>query len=457
MASRRATKPAINTAAQNTPAPGHRERLTAAMIAAANRDGYTGATVSAVVAEAGVSRPTFYEHFNDRDDCFLQTLTESQTELLEQIRTAVEQAPADEATAAAITALIEHARTQPAAARFIANEPLAATLIALDARDQHLEEVAKIIERSQRKAPADASTPDLPGTILLGAVSRLLGSQLRRGEPGLTAIQTELLDWASRYEQPRSGQRWRTGKPGPAPEDEPTVLESLMSEPAPLPRGRPRMSSEEIAVNHRQRILHAVARLAAQKGYEATTTADIAREAKVDPKVFYRLFTDKREAFMSYHELGFQQLMATMASAFFNGETWPERAWHSGNALLHLLQREPLVAHIGFVESYAVGPAAIQRVEDSHTAFTMFLQEGYRYREKDGNHGGEPPGRLALDAIVAGIYELVYQQVRAGRTERLPRYLGLMGTLAFTPFLGPDEANRFIDEQLTRKPVERSR
>ncbi len=36
------------------------------------KDGYETATVAAIVREAGVSRRTFYEHFDDKQDCFVQ-------------------------------------------------------------------------------------------------------------------------------------------------------------------------------------------------------------------------------------------------------------------------------------------------------------------------------------------------------------------------------------------------
>ena len=419
------------------------------MIAAANRDGYAGATVTAVIAEAGVSRPTFYEHFKDRDDCFMQTLEQSQAQLLDEIQAAIEQAAPEDALTAAISAQIEHARSQPTATRFLTNEPLAATRLALDTRDQHQQQIAQLIERAQKRLPKDTATVALPMKIVIGAISRILGNRLRRGDPGLTSIHAELLDWTSRYQQPRSQQRRQTLKPGPKPKNSAVLLEKLIGEAPPIPRGRSRMTREEIAVNHRERILHAIAKLSEEKGYDATTTADITREAQLDAKVFYRLFADKQEAFMSYHELGFQQLMAVMADAFFKGETWPERSWQSGGAFLGFLAREPLVAHIGFIESYAVGAAAIQRVEDSHVAFTMFLHEGYQWvGQADAQAGAAevaPPSKLVLEAIIAGVFELVYLQVRAGKTNQLPRYLGLMGALVLTPFLGVEAANAFIE------------
>ena len=61
------------------------ERLLAGMILAANRDGYAHANVSEVIAEAGVSRPTFYDYFNDKDDCFVAAVTDTHERLLSAV------------------------------------------------------------------------------------------------------------------------------------------------------------------------------------------------------------------------------------------------------------------------------------------------------------------------------------------------------------------------------------
>ena len=49
----------------------HRDRLLAAMIEAVNEQGYGATTVGDVVRRAHVSKRTFYEHFHDRQDCFV--------------------------------------------------------------------------------------------------------------------------------------------------------------------------------------------------------------------------------------------------------------------------------------------------------------------------------------------------------------------------------------------------
>src|SRR5436853_4375001 len=48
-----------------------RGRMLGAMADAVARKGYAATTVADVVAGAGVSRKTFYEHFRDKEECFL--------------------------------------------------------------------------------------------------------------------------------------------------------------------------------------------------------------------------------------------------------------------------------------------------------------------------------------------------------------------------------------------------
>ena len=68
MARRPAQTQPINTGLPKGRKRTQRERIVNGMIAAANRDGYAGANVSAVIEQAGVSRPTFYDYFADRDE-----------------------------------------------------------------------------------------------------------------------------------------------------------------------------------------------------------------------------------------------------------------------------------------------------------------------------------------------------------------------------------------------------
>ncbi|MFI4977797.1 MAG: TetR/AcrR family transcriptional regulator [Solirubrobacterales bacterium] len=420
-----------------------RERLLTGMMTAANRGGYAGANVSNVIAEAGVSRPTFYDYFADKDDCFLAALTDVHERLLGEIRKTVGEESPEHAMRAAIRALIWFAGAQPAMARFLCNEPMAAGPIALDARDRGIADIERVIEESYQRVDPATPAPDFSARMLIGGVYRLLASRLRRGEPGLSTLRDDLLGWIDSYERPLGEHRWRTLKPGLQPSPSPFVPETPLRAPEALAPGRPRISEGEVAENQRLRIMFAAAQLAEDKGYTATTIADITKQAGIDGRAFYSMFADKQDAFMAVHELGFQRVMEVTAGAFFAGSTWPERNWEAGRAFTQFLEQNPTVAHVGFVEAYAVGPGAAQRLEDSHTAFAMLLQEGYQHVAEEAR-----PPPVVLEAIITTIFETVYDRTRDSGTPRLSGLLAHLTFLVLSPFLGASEASAFIDEKL---------
>ena len=69
----------------------HRRRLLAGMTAAVAHKGYAAVTIADVVAEAGVSRRTFYEHFTSKQDCLLACYTEASAMMLAAIRRQISQ------------------------------------------------------------------------------------------------------------------------------------------------------------------------------------------------------------------------------------------------------------------------------------------------------------------------------------------------------------------------------
>jgi AcrR family transcriptional regulator len=421
-----------------------RKRLLAGMIAAANREGYARASVTAVIAQAGVSRPTFYDYFSDKDDCFLAALADVHERLLQQVGLALLEEAPERAMHATARALVGFAGSHPAMGRFLTNEPMAGGPALLDARDRGIAAIEQAVQERCGRAEPDASAPGFSGRILIGAFYRLIASRLRRGDPAIATLRDDLLAWIDSYCLPLEEHRWRPLGSGPTPPPSPFVPDLPLHAPDPLPPGRPRVPDGEAAENQRQRIMFAAAELAEEKGYAATTVAEITRVAGVDGRVFYAMFTDKQDAFMAVHEFGFQHVMDVTAAAFFSGATWPERHWEAGRAFTHFLERNPLVARVGFVEAYAVGPGAAQRLEDSQAAFAMLMQEGYQYVPPDA-----APSRVVLEAVIAAIFEIVYDRARDSGEPRLPELLPHMTFLVLAPFIGPVAADAFIDKKLS--------
>ena len=400
------------------------------MIHIAARDGYAATTIARVIADAGVSRPTFYDYFLDKDDCFLTAVAEVHQRLLSDIRRAVQERPPERAAETAIGVLVEFAGSQPSAARLLMNEPLGGGPRALDVRDQGIAEVAQVIDDAYARLSPEAEVPDLSPRMLIGGVYRLLAARLRHGEPLQAGVLEDLVGWIRNYVKPLREHRWRALTPAPDPPPSPFLPPTPLRAPPALPPGRTRLSKDEVAEHRRLRIMLATAQVAQEKGYSAVTVADITRVAGVDRRAFGALFADKKDAFIAVYELGFQRLIAVTASAFAAGATWPERIWEAGRVFAQFLQRNPTIAHVGFVDSYAVGPSSVKRVEDLTIAFAVFLEEGYRLRPQRN-----PPSPVVVEAIVSTAFEMIYRESRASANPGLPGLLLHGFDLVTTPFM----------------------
>ncbi len=420
-----------------------RARLLNGMIQASVQRGYEAANVSAVIALARVSRPTFYDYFADREACFLAALADVQERLLERVAGALEDAGPRQALAGALAELVSFAEEDPTAGRFLTAEAMSGGARALEVREQGIERLAGLVEAAQRGAGASTPLGDLDPRVVLGSVYRMLAMRLRRGDTRLQTLSAALIDWVAAYERPAGSRRWSELTPGKRPALSAHVpAEPVQRMPGVFGPGRPRLTEEEVTENHRLRILYAVARLAAEKGYAAMTITDIKTLARIDGHVFYRLFADKQEAFAAAHELGFQRVMDVTSKAFFSAAAWPERSWEAGRALTQLLDANPLVGTVGFVEAYAAGPETTQRVEDSHAAFMFFLQDGLVHSKRE-----PPPSREAMEAIIAAVFEIIFLQARKPRPQT-SRMLAYIAHLWLAPFLGAAASDRFIDTRL---------
>jgi AcrR family transcriptional regulator len=418
-----------------------RQRLVAGMVEAARRHGYAGANVSQVISHAGVSRPTFYEYFADKDDCFLATHREVGQRLVKELDRTVAASSPELAVQASIRRLVEIAQCVPDLAGFLMNDAMAGGWRSLDERDRLRDEMAQIVERRLAQAPAHALTPDLPIRLVIGAVRWLVAPQLRHGKCDLKGLADELIEWVERYNCPAGEHRWHTLEPGPALPPSPYESQVSLRPPAAIPPGRSRLSKGEIARNQRERILFATAQVAATKGYTVTTIADITSVAGVDRRVFYTHFADKQQAFLAVHEFCVQQLLAVTASAFFSAGPWPERAWEAMRAYTQFQSTHSIVAHTALVESHAVGAPAVQRIDDGRAAFMIFFQEGSQF-------SSQPSSRTTMEASLGAIFELFYHQARQGRSDQLSRLNCNGAYMMLAPFLGPHAANEFIERKL---------
>jgi AcrR family transcriptional regulator len=166
-----------------------RERMLEAVAAAVAENGYPRVAVADVIARAGVSRKTFYEHFANKEECFLASYDAGVAMVLEAIDAAVAAAPNPYAAAAAGTeAYLETLCANPALARTFFVEVLGAGPAALARRELVLERFTQQLEAIYDEARKALDVlPDAPPRYVfraaVGAVNELVTVELLRNGP----------------------------------------------------------------------------------------------------------------------------------------------------------------------------------------------------------------------------------------------------------------------------------
>lgn len=159
-----------------------RERLLAAMHRAAAELGYRALNVQDVINRAGVSRPTFYEHFANKEACFLAALDSAATRLSGRVEGALEKSAESrqERIRAGLEVLLHFVREEPDAARTLIVEARGATPQARLPREALLDRFAGCLDEQLRK---ELSAPPAPtaSTAVVGGIESLLFSHLYEG------------------------------------------------------------------------------------------------------------------------------------------------------------------------------------------------------------------------------------------------------------------------------------
>lgn len=171
-----------------------RARMIAAMIDTISERGRSGATVAHVVSRSGVSRRTFYEVFEDFEDCFLAALDQSISRASEYVREVYEpDAKWSTRIRAALIAVLEFIEDEPAMGRLCVVETLGAGRKVHERRLQALEPVIAAVDEGRGETRSATALPPLTGEGVVGGVLSVLHARLLEGNTDLLELAGPLM------------------------------------------------------------------------------------------------------------------------------------------------------------------------------------------------------------------------------------------------------------------------
>jgi AcrR family transcriptional regulator len=153
----------------------------------------------------------------------------------------------------------------------------------------------------------------------------------------------------------------------------------------------------------RAKLLDAMVRVVAEKGYEAATVTDAVKLARVSRGTFYELFDSKEACLASAYRLGLDVLAARVSRAVEGARDWRQELRLGLRAYLRTFDEEPMFARVYLLEW---APVAGER----DAAIRRFAR---RYGRSFAKAGADVP-EAALYVLAAGVHELTRAHVRAG-------------------------------------------
>ena len=175
--------------------------------------------------------------------------------------------------------------------------------------------------------------------------------------------------------------------------------------------------SEQDRRQHR-RLLRGMAACVAEKGYWATTIADIVSAARVSKSTFYAHFADKETCYVALYSAASNNLLDVMREAAEGGKGWRERLVAVNFAYLGSLASGGGLTRSLLVEVQTAGPSALAMRREVLERYVTLMRGVCDDLRRDEPRLNRLSHTIAL-GVVGGVNEVVVATIESGGVERL--------------------------------------
>ena len=153
------------------------------MAQAVSEHGYLAMNVEQVLVNAGVSRTTFYENFDNKRDCVIAAHEQAFSRLSSELVAAcAREADWQAKLAAAVAAAIEFATRAPEEALLLVIDAVAADSILASRVMASNDFFVGLLRNGREECPGAAELPELTERALIGAMTSIVGAKLMSGQ-----------------------------------------------------------------------------------------------------------------------------------------------------------------------------------------------------------------------------------------------------------------------------------
>ncbi len=223
-----------------------------------------------------------------------------------------------------------------------------------------------------------------------------------------------------------------------------------MRHPVPGPHGGGLYVSEL----QRGRLLDATFAIVSEEGYRGMAVRKVAERAGVSSKTFYDLFSDREDCFLAAFDHGVEELRVRARPVYEAERDWAAGVRGGLEVLLGVLDSEPALRRLVFVEALGAGPRVLELRAQVLGQLAGVIDEG--------RAGMKAPAKLpplTAEGIVGATFGVIHARLSQQRLESLIELLGPLMATIILPYRGSAAAARELKRPLAsgRRGASRSR
>jgi AcrR family transcriptional regulator len=394
-----------------------RERILQAVLALSAEQGFEITSARELATRAGLSRQTFYQHFQTKEDAWTAAYEQAFLELFSAAwhAGAAQRDPAAKVTAA-VTACLEQLVAEPGRARLLLVDAASAGSSGAPAIDRATQAFARLIAGAAR----DRELPAIVPLAMVGGIASLVGGWVAEDRTADLADLTPAL--AEILFVPLFGSSGARA-----------AIRRLGIGMAP---GTAQPADDEL------RLMDAFARAVVADGLAATRLSDVAQREAIELDAARALFDDELDCATQALDVWTGQLVAAAAGAYLSAALDPPLAAHRalGAALEHIA-RTPALSALAVTDE----PEIVSIAAKLRTRYATLFLELVGGQLPPGDARAPRPAAL-LEVVLEGILAVVTRFAQEDRLAELPDKLTALSLQSLTPFFGEAEARRVAEQ-----------
>jgi AcrR family transcriptional regulator len=394
-----------------------RERILQAVLALSAEQGFEVTSARELATRAGLSRQTFYQHFQTKEDAWSAAYDQAFLELFSTAwHAGAAQRDRTAKVTAAVTACLEQLITEPGRARLLLVDAASAGNAGAPAIDRATQAFARLIAG----AAGDRELPAIVPPAMVGGIVSLVGGWVVEDRTAdladLTPALVEIL-FVPLFGSSAAHAATRRLGAGAA---------AGIAQPA----------DDEL------RLMDAFARAVVADGLAATRLSDIAQREAIELDTVRALFGDELDCATQALDVWTGQLAAAAAGAYLSAALDPPLAAHRAlDAALTHIAGTPALSALAVTDD----PEIFSIVGKLRARYaTLFLQLiGGQLPAGDAR---APQPAALLEVVLEGLLAVVARFAQEERLAELPDELTALSLQSLTPFFGEAEAQRVAEQ-----------